>query len=156
MKILIVEDDEDKRRQISEFLATIVPDLKLNEARSLQSGLHSIMAKAHELVVLDMTMPTFDITAEENGGRPQAYAGRELLRHMKRRNIRTPAIVLTQFDRFGKGADSLTLEELDKELRASHSEYYLGTVYYSVTYEGWKEQLANLIRSVQLRSEASN
>ncbi|MCY1022709.1 response regulator transcription factor [Pyxidicoccus sp. MSG2] len=147
MKILIVEDDEDKRRQVSEFLKELAPDAVLQEARSMQSGLSAILKGGQDLLILDMTMPTFDITAEEDGGRPQAYAGRELLRHMKRRGIRTPAIVLTQFDRFGEGLDLLTLEQLDTALRAAHAGHYLGAVFYSVTDESWKAHLEKLIRS---------
>jgi len=153
MKILLVEDDEDKRRQVSEFLTGAVLGVTLKAARSLQSGLQAILTKEHDLVILDMTMPTFDITAEEDGGRPQAYAGRELLRHMKRRSIETPAIVLTQFDRFGEGPDSLTLGELNEELRVAHPGYYFGAVYYSVTYEGWKKELADLILLAQSKPE---
>ncbi len=150
MKILIVEDDEDKRRQVIDFLRELTPGAVLEEARSLRSGLNAILKGGQDLVILDMTMPTFDITAEEDGGRPQAYAGRELLRHMKRRGIRTPAIVLTQFDRFGEGPNLLTLEQLDQALRAEHFEHYLGAVSYSVTDEGWKATLEVLVRTLHL------
>ncbi|NBC40019.1 response regulator transcription factor [Corallococcus exiguus] len=143
----MIEDDEDKRNRISDFIATIIT-AEIKEARSLQSGLQAIIAETHDVVILDMTMPTFDITSEEGGGRPQAYAGRELLRHMKRRNINTPAIVVTQFDRFGQGPNSLTLEELNKDLHASHPGHYLGTVYYSVTLDGWQDALSRLLSKV--------
>ena len=150
MKILIVEDDEDKRRQVIDWLRELTPGAVLEEARSLRSGLNAILQGGQDLVILDMTMPTFDITAEEDGGRPQAYAGRELLRHMKRRGIRTPAIVLTQFDRFGEGPNLLTLEQLDQALRAEHFGHYLGAVSYSVTDEVWKVTLEVLLRTLGL------
>lgn len=146
MKILIVEDDEMKRKQVVEFLYSLRSDLLLFEARSLQSGLKALREASFDFLVVDMTMPTFDISVEEDGGRPQAYGGREILRHMKRRGIAVPSVVLTQFDRFGEGSDLLTLDELDSQLRYAHAPYYLGAVYYSVLYEDWKAEMELVIR----------
>ncbi len=111
MKILIVEDDENKRNQITTLITESFSFINLAVAKSLQSGLRSIINDKPDLVILDMTMPTFDIGVDEDGGRLQPYAGREILRQMDRRNILVPVIVLTQFDRFGEGCDSLTLKE---------------------------------------------
>jgi hypothetical protein len=91
-----------------------------------------------------MTMPSFDITVDEDGGRPQAYAGRELLRHMAENDIHTPAIVVTQFEKFGEGTDSLTLEQLDEQLKKEHDQYR-GTVYYNAASDDWKEALIKMI-----------
>ena len=92
-----------------------------------------------------MTMPSFDITIDEDGGRPQAYGGRELLRHMAENEVSVPAIVVTQFEKFGEGVDSLTLEQLDSLLRREHEQYH-GTVYYNAASDDWKDQLVNIIR----------
>ena len=148
MNILIIDDDEYKRGQIMNLLVEAIPDAYVEEARSLQSGLKAIMEGGHNLVVLDMTMPTFDITAEEDGGRPQAFAGRELLKHMKRRRIEVPSVVVTQFDRFGEGANLQTLEELDRELRESSPEHYCGTIHFNVAYDSWKEELKLVARRI--------
>lgn len=147
MNILIVEDDDNKRNQVVGFISSSFDNAKFIIARSLQSGLRSAIEGDIELIILDMTMPTFDISLEEDGGRPQAYAGREILRQMKRRKINIPVIVLTQFDRFGEGKDSLTLAELDAQLKDAHSDYYLGAIYYDVSSERWKDELNLLIKT---------
>jgi len=152
MRILLVEDDEYKRRKILSFLQESIPEVIVREARSVQSGLRGIMAGENDVVILDMTMPTFDIGPEEDGGRPQAYAGRELLRNMKRKGITTPTLVVTQFDRFGQGADVLTLAELDAQLRSEHSGYYLGAIYYNVMEEGWKGELLAVLNELRRAS----
>lgn len=148
MNILIVEDDENKRTQLIDFLSKEFSFANLNTANSLQSGLRKIISGEIDLVLLDMTMPTFDIGENEDGGRPQPYAGREILRQMERRDIKIPVIVVTQFDRFGEGNDSLTIDELDKELSQEHQKLYLGAVYYNVTLGGWKEKLGYKIRKM--------
>jgi CheY-like chemotaxis protein len=142
MKVLVIEDDENKRNQILRFINERFPLATLTAAESFQSGLKLIITEQFDLVLLDMTLPTFDPGIDEDGGRPRAYAGREILRQMDRRRIETPVVVVTQFDRFGEGADALTLQELDARLRQAHPRTYHGAIYYSSSIEGWNEELA--------------
>src|SRR2546428_368773 len=94
VKILLVEDDEDKLDQIREFLVAVEADWQIEQTRSLNSGLRAVQSGEYDIIILDMTMPAFDITLRDDGGRPQAFAGRELLRHMHRRKNLTPVVVL--------------------------------------------------------------
>ena len=145
MKILIVEDDEGKRRQLINFVKDIFEHIEVSTAQSLNSALKCIVRSKYELILLDMTIPTFDIDKHEEGGRPRAYGGKDLLSQMDRRNIKTPVIMVTMFDRFGKGKDSLTLKELDDKLKIEHKKNYKGSVYYNSAYDDWKMTLSNLI-----------
>jgi CheY-like chemotaxis protein len=151
MKVLIIEDDENKRGQLIEFLKEATQSSTIVEARSLQSALKRIIDDTFDLIFLDMTLPTFDIGVDEDGGRPRVYGGREILRQMDRRGIVTPVIMVTQFDRFGKGAESLTLQQLDRELRKAHSKNYRGSVYYNVALEDWKDVLSKFVRELGSR-----
>lgn len=148
MRVLLIEDDENKREQLAAFVGSVLAPEVIAIARSMNSGLRSLIAGSYGLVLLDMTMPTFDIGPDEDGGRPQAYAGREILRQMDRRGLRTPVIVVTQFDRFGEGTDTTDLTELDAQLKRDHPNTYRGVVYYNVSLTGWREGLLNLIRGV--------
>lgn len=145
MNILVIEDDENKREQIIEFVASICPGVGIATARSLQGGIRSLLNSKVELIILDMTMPTFDIGPDEDGGRPQAYAGREILRRMERLGILVPVVVVTQFDRFSDDKDAMTLEELDGQLRHEHSKIYQGVVYYDAAVTGWREKLNEIV-----------
>ena len=149
MRILLVEDDEDKREQLSAFLSNQGNNL-VTETLSLQSGLRRLISDTFDLIVLDMTMPTFDITPTEVGGRPQPFGGKELLQQMARRNIVTKTIVVSQFDQFGQGDDLVTLEELDAMLFTMFPNVYLGTVPYTVQYNGWKEDFERKINQNKL------
>lgn len=151
MRILLIEDDDDKRAAIRAFLTDTFAEATMREARSFYSGLQEALSGEAELVVLDMTMPTFDIGDGEDGGRPQAYAGRELMWHMQREGVSTPAVVVTAFDRFGDGPEAQTLTELDSELRATFGRQYLGSVQFNPTLETWKRDLAELIHEVAER-----
>ncbi len=154
MKILLVEDDENKRDRISDFLGRHYPQSTLAHAKSYQSGLKQLLTGSFNLVLLDMSIPTFDVTEIDDGGRPQAYGGRELLKQMDRRKICTPVLVVTQFARFGDHRDALTLEQLDSTLRNEHSATYKGAVYYDSALEGWKDELAHFMNALVGGSEA--
>jgi len=150
MRILLVEDDEDKRKQVRDVILEVEPLCEIVEARSLQGGRRALGLGTWSLVVLDMSMPTFDISAEEPGGRTQALGGRELLRDMARRNLVAPVVVVTQFDRFGQGRDEMTLAELNAELMEAYSDYYVESIYYNPADDEWKDRLVNLISTLRV------
>ena len=150
MNILVVEDDENKRVQISQFLNKNFPYSKLQSERSVQSGLRHIRSCAPDLVLLDMTLPNYDTGPDEPGGKPHIFGGRELLLQMDRFEIVIPAIVITQFETFGKPPQAMKLPQLDAELRAEYPSMYRGVVYYNAAIHGWKEELQALIERVRV------
>lgn len=149
MRVLLVEDEEDKRREVVDILEAELGPVIIDTARSLSSGLAALFSEGHDLVILDMTMPSFDISPNEDGGRPQAFGGLELLAHMRRRGMVAPVIVLTQFDRFGDGQDALNLEELDGRLAEDYPATYLGAVHYDVVSEDWKSRLTQMLEKAR-------
>jgi CheY-like chemotaxis protein len=148
MKILVVEDDENKRLQLNHFLQRAFPKTQAIEARSLQSGLRLIRQDPPALVLLDMTLPNYDADFDEPGGQTHIFGGREFLRQMDRFDIAVPVIVVTQFETFGKGTAEIGLNELDAELRTDHGNIYRGSIYYHAAIHGWEEQLEKLMRQV--------
>jgi len=146
MKILVVEDDEHKFRQVAEVLAQRLPQAQVIEAQSYRSGLGAAMAQHPDLVVLDMSLPTYDIGAGESGGRPKTFGGRFILRELRRKGIQCKVIVVTQFPRFGEGDESMTLAELDHELRAEFGAMYAGTIYYHPSQSDWRDELWRAIQ----------
>ncbi|MDX6770876.1 MAG: response regulator [Elusimicrobiota bacterium] len=144
MKILIVEDDVNKRVQIYDFISSEMPGSGISTARSYNSALTGILATRPELIILDMSMPTYDVSLEEHGGRPQHFAGREIMRQIDRREFSIRVIVVTQFDVFGEGSEAMTRSQLDDQLKSEHDRY-LGMVYYNAATDGWKTDLARML-----------
>ena len=147
MQVLLIEDDELKRGRVAEFVLSSVPGVQLRSARSVHSGVAAILAGKVDLVILDMSLPAFDPSADEDGGTRKTYGGREVLRQMEAHDIEAPVIVVTQFDQFGEGDRALSLAQLDDRLTEAHPNY-LGAVQYRSEFEGWKDALAKRIRSV--------
>lgn len=150
MKLLIVEDDENKRQQMERFIRTKFSSADVSQRHSYQSGLKAILADTFDAILLDMSMPTFDKSAEEAGGRYRPFAGKEILAQMQIRGLKTPVIVVTQFDTFGEGSSGISLGELKSNLQEGFPELYVGTVYYNPALNNWGDELSHLLSSLLL------
>lgn len=144
MKVLIVEDDDDKRSELASFIEGYYAVDSIDTARSFQSGLKRIFELKPDLVLLDMTMPNFDRSITDDGGRPHPFAGREILRQMQRARVRIPVLVVTQFDRFGEEMDYTTLPQLKAELKSQFPNY-LGAVQFKGNIDDWKPAIVAAI-----------
>jgi len=144
-RILIVEDDEYKTRQLRGFVEDRYREASIVLTESLQGGLRNLMKAPFDLVLLDMSIPNYDPGPEEPGGTSYVRGGQELLREMQLYEILVPVIVVTQYDSFGTGKERVSLEDLDAELRADHGDLYYGAVYYNSALQSWKEQLETLM-----------
>lgn len=88
MKILIIEDDKNKLKQVTSFLRKIYINTEIIERYSYNSGIRELLTGSRfDLLLLDMSMPTFDITSVESGGRPKPFAGKEILRKLKKKEF---------------------------------------------------------------------
>lgn len=145
MKILIIEDDAVKCNNISTFLVSLIPNAQIVEVLSLRDGIEALSKSLYDLLLLDMTLPTFTITSTEDGGRPQSFGGMEILRRIARKNLQLKSVVITAYDKFGDGPNVKTLKEIDDDLVAEYGEFYLGTVHYSSSQDLWIKQLHELL-----------
>jgi len=149
MRILVVDDDENKLRHMLALLKDSFQDYEVEDRRSYQSGMKALLTNPPDLLVLDMTMPTFDIGGREKGGRERRYAGQEILEEMDRKEIAVPVIIVTQFEQFGQGDDRVTLQELRVQLAASYPGHYVAIIYYQAANSKWMYELTAAIAKVR-------
>lgn len=143
MNVILVEDDEYKANQIKEFLINKGNEVVIK--KSYKTGIEAIVNGVFDLVLLDMTIPTFEISPLHPSSRNRKYGGRDILNEMHRKEIRTPAIVITQYSIFGDG--EMSLDELDEELMNNYSEIYRGIVFYNASVLDWQANLTVLINN---------
>ena len=146
-EILIIEDDDHKRRHLGEWLNKTF-DCTVSEAKSYHSGLKEVMDKRPTLILLDMQLPTFDIEGDERGGRLRPFAGMHILRRITRLKIESVAVVVTQFESFGEGTDVISIQELRKRLAEEFGPTYADTVYYHPAESDWKHELERILGSL--------
>ena len=89
-----------------------------------------------------MSLPTFDITDEDSGGRPQGFGGEEVLRVLLIQNIICRTIVITGYESFLKDDGmSLNIDKLRSTLKSDFNEYIIDVIHYNSTNDSWKTHL---------------
>ena len=146
MKILIVEDQPEKRDQIKDFIKDYISfETIIKDKESLRGALKEIITNSdYELILLDMSMPNFDPSVDDpTDCSPESFAGKELLEQLELRKIQIPVIVITQYSSFEGG--TITLDDLSNDLKNKYGNHFLGAVYFNSSSDSWKEELQILL-----------
>lgn len=150
MKILIAEDQPEKRDQIIELLKSSIPiSFSFVNKISLRGALKELVGSGSEydLIILDMSMPNFDPDfSNQSECSPESFAGYELLEQMTMRAIDVPVIVVTQYSYFEGG--NVTFEQLSEKFIKDYPKLFLGSVYFNSSMDKWKSDLLDIIRNI--------
>lgn len=144
-KVLIVEDESPKQKNLTKFFSENYCDFELLFAMSVGSALDEIEDSDLDLVILDMSLPTTDVGDKESGGRPQGFGGLEVLTNITILGKIIPVIVLTGYESFLKEEGDVSLDKLRDEWMALYPSVLRGVLHYSSTYGNWIDELRNLI-----------
>lgn len=146
MKVLLIEDDQFKARRLSQLVREIRCDLTVDIVGSVTGSIRALETPIrYDLVVLDMSLPTFDVGPRESGGIPQGFGGREVMRFMINNEVDIPVVIVTQFERFGEVGREIDLSTLSRSLGEEFPEIFVGIVYYEAGTDRWQEELIKLI-----------
>lgn len=145
MRIILVEDDEYKAKQIEMFVKGIGHDIDIYKAYN--TGMRGILRGGYDLALLDMTIPSFEISPEHPVSRSRKYGGKDILNEMQRCEIQLPVIVITQYKVFDDGEKSL--EKLDEELLLEYNENYRGIIYYNSSILDWQDKLQSIMNNLE-------
>lgn len=145
-KMLIVEDMDLKANAIKAFVESEYPSINIVRKESYNSSLQEIYSNyaEYDLILLDMTMSTFNVSEEDNGGMPEPLAGRQILDGMYLRDITTPVVVVTMYKSFA----GVGIAEFDKDLRDEYSEIYQGYIFFVYNSNDWKESLKQYLEKI--------
>ena len=144
MKILIVEDDLFKLNALKCFIEKHFKDCKIDIARSYQTGCDAAFSDKYDLLILDMTLPNFDIVNNDNGGNTLKNGGELIMRELLEENVFFNAVIISQYETFG----GETIEQIDNRLKSLCSSKYHGWITYSTNNNDWQEKLLNTIKNV--------
>ena len=154
INVLIIEDDADKAANIVDVIKATIPNAVLDVCQSYNSGLTKLLEEsAPSLLILDMSMHTFDVSKREKGGRSRIYAGQDILEELCRYDVVVPVIVVTQYDKFSEGTDIITLNELAEKLRKSFPALFRRAIYYHAKYSNWRSELATEVKNILQRED---
>lgn len=158
MNILMIEDDPNKAREIKSFISESFPNINLYQKNSFISGLKFLLSPSVNinLVILDMSLPTYDIKPGEDGARFRYTAGKDILKELKRKNQKTKVVIVTQFERFGEGLSQLKLTDLIMELVREYKDNYIETIYYNASQSNWKLSISEIIKKIQQNDQSTS
>lgn len=145
MLIYLIEDDRQKAAGISSFINAVKPDFQIQQLLSYQSGLKALQTITPNFVILDMTLPTFDVTPTGRPGRPRPVGGYEIMRKMRLRRIACPVLLITQLEKYGEGSEQVSFAEMNAKCLSEFPDMFLGGVYYHPTQTAWQDALENVL-----------
>jgi len=148
MSILLVEDNYHKRQKIIDYVISNFADASIKEAHSFSSGSKAATEDDYDLVILDISLPTYDKVGNEAGGRKRMFGGREIARKLTRRRPGSNVVFLTQYDAFSEGGLSLSFDELGRILKTECGDSYLGLIHYDSAKSSWKELLSTVFKKI--------
>ena len=144
MQILLIEDNSNKLKQIKRVLTEIYPESNIEEAYSFNSGVRKVYENKWNLIILDMSLPTYDITHTESGGDKKPVAGKNIMKSMLNRKIIVPVVIITQFETFDD--DRISLNSLNAEFQDGFKEIWKGTVFYGN--DDWSIDLKEILDKI--------
>lgn len=154
IRILLVEDEAPKCDHIQDFLRGLAVEMVITVARSVNAALDNLEIETPDLLLLDMSLPTFDVGDREAGGRPQGFGGIEVLRHMSMAGIECPTIVITGYEVFPKEAGkTVDLSQISNELATEFPNMFKGILHYNSTYDEWKTALQQALIDLDMNTE---
>lgn len=147
-RILIVEDNHLKLEKLKEYLIAEFQGIELDERTSYNSAAKEIALNhnKYDLILLDMSMQTYDISPEESGGEPEPLAGKNILKQIYLREIPIKVLVVTMYENF---VDGTRISQLDYELKHDFPDNYCGYIFFSHTNLEWAIELKRAIQKLQ-------
>lgn len=150
IKVLVVEDNEYKRKRICEALESndVKVKVDVDESYSFTSAWKKISSNNYDLIILDMSLPTFDKNQSEPGGAFRVFGGKELAKKMVKRGIDSKFIFVTQYKSFSDNISSYSFESIKIELIESYKDGCVGFIFYSNTQSDWRDELIMCLKGI--------
>lgn len=146
-RLLIIEDNDSKLNRLRQFCEENLQDYDVEDRRSYNTALSEVVhnGKSYNLILLDVSMNTYEVNGDASDGEQEPLAGSNILRFMKLRKIKVPVIVVTMYESF---VDGIKIDKLDEGFREKYAEFYKGFVYYSLRNEDWISRLKELTQTL--------
>lgn len=145
-RVLIVEDIETKSLSMTQLVNAVLCPVEVHCAGSVKSAIQLLSEHSFSLILLDMSLPTFDLTKSEGGGTPRPRGGMELFAHLDGVGVEVPVIVVSAYGALEEKGSLVSLEEISTRLRKDYPGLFRGSVLFDSVYTVWADELSALIR----------
>lgn len=145
MLVTIIEDDGEKAEQLKDVVSVAFPKAQIEVFGSFNKGLRAVRALCPDILLLDMTLPTFDRQPGVREGRSRPIGGYEILRKLSLSRLAPMTIVVSQFETFGDGPDQLNFQGMSAKCAAEFPEMYRGAVKFELAGSAWRHELSAVL-----------
>lgn len=144
--VLIVEDDDYKLESLQECLSQF-KDVDVKVCRSFTSAAKAVKRTSFDLILLDMSLPTFDGGGgASDEGEAQGLGGKRLIRLCNEYGTLCATILVTQFANYEDFGKTTSVSELASELSGILGDLFIGAVRYNRASTEWKASLKDYLQ----------
>jgi len=143
-KVLIIEDDNFKIRDIKKCLT----DWDITAVESVRDGVVSIANEKFDLVILDMSLPTYKKTSRTSSGSSQAQGGLEVLREIKSNADQTKVIIVSQYPDIELDGNLIALEKAPELLKDRYRANMIGAIIYDSESHDWQNKFIEYLATL--------
>lgn len=143
-EVLLIEDDEVKRQNVLNAIVAKHPKANIVVCHSVRRAIDTLASRRFDLVVADMSLPTYDIEIRERGGTPRPFGGIEVFEYLERIGRPTPVLVVTSYPVLSDGKQSLSVNDLDVQLRRNFPINFVGIIYFDSAYANWEYEIQSV------------
>jgi len=139
MKILIVEDEDLKMKDIHRFVSDLFPSAAIDTAYSYAESVNRCYSIIYDFVILDMNIPQYergesDKTILSNGGEM-------IIRELYSEDVFVKFAFVSQYETVGEES----IGSFDRRMRAYCPNTYCGFVFFEANDDGWKQKLSEIL-----------
>jgi CheY-like chemotaxis protein len=139
--VLLVEDDEFKAADVLSVVQEVAPNATITRSGSATAALRQITYNSFDFVLLDMSLPTFDLSGPGGGGSPQGQGGLEVLRLARMLGRESAFIIVTQYPDIEIDGADVSLTRAPKLLTEKFQQPVAACVLYEFDGDAWREPL---------------
>jgi|GEM_PF-1145817 response regulator receiver domain protein (cheY-like) len=156
MEVLFIEDENVKQCSIVSYLKKDLGIKNVSVAQSLMGGILALKNTEFKMVLLDMSLPLYDVNGEdEDLNEFEAFGGIELLDEIDRKELPVKVLVITAFDVIEDDTKKINLEQLDEQMKEKFPRYYLGCIHYDESSLEWKADLSRYFNNIKKLEEGN-
>ena len=141
-RVLIVEDDNFKAND----LCVLIGNANImTVVGSVRDAVVRVFDEKFDLILLDMSLPTFRSDLSSAGGTSQAQGGVEVLRAIRSKGAETPVILVSQYPDLEMDGKFLSLISSPPILSERYGINVVGAVLYDFQDRAWADQLEKVL-----------
>lgn len=146
VRILLVEDDDHKIADLEPIVSSVLPSAYLTIKRSVREGTVAVKGGHFDLVILDLSLPTFDQKAFASGGTAQPQGGFEVLRMLDHIDRRPEILIVSQYYQVEFDGSYVPLDQSVEIIASRFGAKIMGVSIYDMESDEWASKFRGQIK----------